>query len=47
MSAERIILIVILLVVGAHLMLFGWLRRRIAQASLEQAKREQEEGRSD
>ncbi len=43
MSAERIILIVVLLVVGAHLMLFGWLRRRIAQASREQAKREQEE----
>jgi|GEM_PF-1745945 hypothetical protein len=36
MSAERIILIVVLLVVGAHLMLFGWLRRRIAQAKLEQ-----------
>ena len=36
MSAERIILIVVLLVVGAHLILFGWLRRRIAQAKLEQ-----------
>lgn len=35
MSAERIILIVVLLVVGAHLMLFGWLRRRIAQAKRE------------
>ena len=32
MSAGRLILIVVLLVVGAHLMLFGWLRRRIAQA---------------
>jgi UDP-N-acetylmuramyl pentapeptide synthase len=47
MSAERIILIVVLLVVGAHLMLFGWLRRRIAEAKREQAKREQDEGRSD
>lgn len=36
MSPERIILIVVLLVVGAHLMLFGWLRRRIAKASREQ-----------
>lgn len=36
MSPERIILIVVLLVVGAHLMLFGWLRRRIAQAKREQ-----------
>jgi len=42
LSAERIILIVVLLVVGAHLMLFGWLRRRIAQA-----RRGQDEGRSD
>ncbi len=32
MSAERIILIVVLLFVGAHLMLFGWLRRRISEA---------------
>ena len=32
MSAERIILIVVLLFVGAHLMLFGWLWRRIAEA---------------
>ena len=32
MSTERIIAIVVLLFVGAHLMLFGWLRRRIAQA---------------
>ncbi len=39
MSAERIILIVVLLVVGAHLMLFGWLRRRIAQAKLEQEEK--------
>ncbi|MFM5914171.1 MAG: hypothetical protein ACKOPR_05425 [Chakrabartia godavariana] len=39
MSAERIILIVVLLVVGAHLMLFGWLRRRIAQARREQEER--------
>jgi len=31
-SAERINLIIVLLLVGAHLMLFGWLRRRIAQA---------------
>ncbi len=38
MSAQRIILIVVLMVVGGHLMLFGWLRRRIAEA-----KREQEE----
>lgn len=36
MSPERIILIVVLLIVGAHLMLFGWLRRRIAQAKREQ-----------
>ncbi len=43
MSPERIILIVVLLIVGAHLMLFGWLRRHIAQASREQANREQEE----
>jgi hypothetical protein len=40
LSAERIILIVVLLVVGAHLMLFGWLRRRIAQASREQEERD-------
>jgi len=39
LSAERIILIVVLLVVGAHLMLFGWLRRRIAQARREQEER--------
>ena len=32
MSAGRIIAIVVLLIVGAHLMLFGWLRRRIAEA---------------
>ena len=32
MSAERIILIIVLLLVGAHLILFGWLRRRIAEA---------------
>jgi hypothetical protein len=31
-SAERIILIIVLLLVGAHLILFGWLRRRIAEA---------------
>jgi hypothetical protein len=42
MSAERIILIVVLLVVGAHLMLFGWLRRRIAQASREQEERDRQ-----
>ena len=40
MSAERIILIVVLLVVGVHLMLFGWLRRRIAQAKREQELRD-------
>lgn len=32
MSAGRIIAIVVLLFVGAHLMLFGWLRRRISEA---------------
>lgn len=32
MSAGRIIAIVVLLFIGAHLMLFGWLRRRIAEA---------------
>ncbi len=42
MSAERIILIVVLLVVGAHLMLFGWLRRRIAQARREQEERDRQ-----
>jgi hypothetical protein len=42
LSAERIILIVVLLVVGAHLMLFGWLRRRIAQASREQEERDRQ-----
>jgi hypothetical protein len=31
-SVERIILIIVLLLVGAHLILFSWLRRRIAQA---------------
>jgi hypothetical protein len=41
MSAERIILIVVLLVVGAHLMLFGWLRRRISQAKREQDQESQ------
>lgn len=42
MSPERIILIVVLLVVGAHLMLFGWLRRRIAQARREQEERDRQ-----
>ena len=37
MSAERIIAIVVLLFVGVHLMLFGWLRRRIAQAKRAQS----------
>ncbi|MFM8542682.1 MAG: hypothetical protein ACKOAM_05525 [Chakrabartia sp.] len=32
MSAERIILIIVLLLAGAHLIIFGWLRRRIAEA---------------
>jgi hypothetical protein len=32
MSAERIILIVVLLAISGHLLLFGWLRRRIAEA---------------
>jgi len=36
MSATRIIIAVVLLVVSAHLLLFGWLRRRIAQAKREQ-----------
>lgn len=36
MTAERIIAIVLLLFVGVHLMLFGWLRRRIAQAKQSQ-----------
>jgi hypothetical protein len=43
MSAERIILIVVLLVVGAHLILFGWLRRRIAQARREQEERDRQD----
>jgi hypothetical protein len=43
LSAERIILIVVLLVVGAHLMLFGWLRRRIAQARREQEERDRQD----
>ena len=38
MSAGRIIAIVVLLFVGAHLMLFGWLRRRIAEAKREQSE---------
>jgi len=35
-STERIILIIVLLLVGAHLILFGWLRRRIAEAKRDQ-----------
>ncbi len=43
MSTERIIAIVVLLFVGAHLMLFGWLRRRIAQAKrLQDAKQDKD-----
>jgi hypothetical protein len=38
MSAGRIIAVVVLLFVGAHLMLFGWLRRRISQARRAQDK---------
>jgi hypothetical protein len=36
-SVERIILIIVLLLVGAHLILFGWLRRRIAEAKRNQS----------
>lgn len=43
MSATKIIAIVVLLVLGAHLLMFGYLRRRIAEAVAE-AKRQ--EGRS-
>lgn len=39
MSATKIIAIVVLIVVGAHLLMFGYLRRMINQA-----KREQENG---
>jgi hypothetical protein len=40
-SAERIILIVILFLVGAHLILFSWLRRRIAEARRTHQNRDQ------
>jgi hypothetical protein len=43
MSATKIIAIVVLLVLSAHLLMFGYLRRRIAEAVAE-AKRQ--EGRS-
>lgn len=39
-SATRIIAIVVLLVVAAHLFLFGWLRRRIAEARRQQESQE-------
>ncbi|HMP56271.1 MAG TPA: hypothetical protein PKD92_06845 [Novosphingobium sp.] len=43
MSATKIIAIVVLLVLGAHLLMFGYLRRRIAEAVAEAKK---QEGRS-
>lgn len=43
MSATKIIAIVVLLVLGANLLMFGYLRRRIA-AALAEARRQ--EGRS-
>lgn len=38
MSATKIIAIVVLVTIGAHLLLYGFLRRKIAEA-----KRQQEE----
>lgn len=43
MGATKIIAIVVLLVLGAHLLMFGYLRRRIAEAVAEAKK---QEGRS-
>ena len=40
MSATKIIAIVVLLVLGAHLLMFGYLRRRIAEAVAEAKKQE-------
>lgn len=39
MSAIKIIAIVVLVTVGAHLLLYGFLRRKIAQAQREAAER--------
>ena len=42
MSATKIIAIVVLIIVGAHLLMFGYLRRMINQA-----KTDQESGKRD
>ena len=47
MSATKIIAIVVLLVLGAHLLMFGYLRRRIAEAVAEAKKQAgNDEGRT-
>ena len=40
MSAPKIIAIVVLVVIGAHLLLFGFLRRMIAQAKADAERRD-------
>ncbi len=40
MSAPRIIAIVVFVVLGAHLLLFGWLRRMINHAKAEAERRD-------
>ena len=39
MSAAKIILIIVLLLLGFHLLLYGYLKRRIAAAKRENHKR--------
>ena len=40
MSAPKIIAIVVLVTVGAHLLLFGFLRRKIAEAKRQAEERD-------
>jgi hypothetical protein len=42
MSTTRIIIIVVLLVVGAHLLLYAWLQRRIFGAKRELEERDRD-----
>lgn len=39
MSATKIIAIVVLVTIGAHLLLYGFLRRKIAEAKRQQEER--------
>ena len=47
MSAIKIIAIVVLIVVGAHLLMFGWLRRMINQAKVQEEQRRTSDGEID